>query len=371
MYSNNETLRTKVEGRFYFLEGLRGICAQMVFLAHFNMVFGNQYPVEQLWSLEMVFNGHNAVSIFFILSGLVLSVSMFSRGSEFIPYVFRRIFRLYPAFILCLWVLFLVEKGDMHSYFREAVMLIPVQGNRHLLPGWTLPVELTMSLLVPFMVIIARKSAWLLLGFGIVLVFIFHVDAFLFHFIAGILLARVLIDRGLDFLKVFKRNTSMGKSVGPVVISGNRKWRWPFTGLIVLVFLASWTFEYLPILWRSSPVFIDSYTKHLLVFSINGISGIIVLAFILNNGLLRSYMGKSVPLFLGKISYSFYLIHYPCILLINGKILDKYSSYWQIDYMLKFILAWFFSILAACFIHIFWETPMIKAGTWLSRKFRL
>ncbi|MGB1217754.1 MAG: acyltransferase family protein [Saprospiraceae bacterium] len=82
------------------MDSVRGIAALMVVFYHFIGWHWGERVEYHLASI--VFNGSDAVSFFFVLSGFVLSFKYFQRGGELNikKYTFNRVLRLYPAFIV-------------------------------------------------------------------------------------------------------------------------------------------------------------------------------------------------------------------------------------------------------------------------------
>ncbi len=109
------------------IDGLRGIAALAVVFYHSILVNGGAIvtevlhpPVQELSSLRAVltkialfiFNGENAVYVFFVLSGLVLSASLQRKpvtGAVVVAFVIKRAFRIYPALIVCLALMHLLS----------------------------------------------------------------------------------------------------------------------------------------------------------------------------------------------------------------------------------------------------------------------
>ena len=103
------------------VESLRGLAALMVAICHSQLILiVNGH--EDLWCLNlrqtegfqaistkfllMMFNGSAAVSLFFVISGLVLGLSLDRHVHEFFrssaSFILRRAFRIYPALIFSL-----------------------------------------------------------------------------------------------------------------------------------------------------------------------------------------------------------------------------------------------------------------------------
>ncbi len=80
-------------GKVAYLEGLRGIAAMQVVLMHFVTGFMPR-TAEHAWPpLRVVFDGHTAVYVFFLISGAVLTPS-FARPGRFLGKLAKRLVRL-------------------------------------------------------------------------------------------------------------------------------------------------------------------------------------------------------------------------------------------------------------------------------------
>ena len=80
-------------GKVQYLEGLRGIAAMQVVLLHFVTGFLPD-TAEHAWPpLRVLFDGHTAVYVFFLISGTVLTPS-FARPGAFIGKIAKRVVRL-------------------------------------------------------------------------------------------------------------------------------------------------------------------------------------------------------------------------------------------------------------------------------------
>ena len=92
---------TKMESRA--LDGLRGISAQVVFLAHFSAYFMYYSEWQEHW---LGWSARVAVIAFFCLSGFVITRSICRRSDRFSlqDFTYRRIARIYPPYILALGV---------------------------------------------------------------------------------------------------------------------------------------------------------------------------------------------------------------------------------------------------------------------------
>jgi peptidoglycan/LPS O-acetylase OafA/YrhL len=86
-------LRREAVPRVHYLEGLRGIAACQVVLLHFVTAFLPVTAEHAAPPFRVLFDGHTAVYVFFLISGAVLTLS-FARGGLWPNQVARRIVRL-------------------------------------------------------------------------------------------------------------------------------------------------------------------------------------------------------------------------------------------------------------------------------------
>ena len=82
------------QGRFYFVDALRGVAALAVAL--FHAVEGGHIPVlltvMPSWSVFIIEHGNLGVAVFFVLSGFVISHSIYSERAT-MPLVGRFMLR--------------------------------------------------------------------------------------------------------------------------------------------------------------------------------------------------------------------------------------------------------------------------------------
>ena len=75
-----------------YLEGLRGIAAMQVVLLHFVTGFLPNTAQHSWPPLRVLFDGHTAVYVFFLISGAVLAPS-FARSGAFLGKLAKRVVR--------------------------------------------------------------------------------------------------------------------------------------------------------------------------------------------------------------------------------------------------------------------------------------
>ena len=177
------------------LESLRGIAALMVALGHCFLVFevdGLSNVAEPAWGelpgyrswitrlLLIIFNGPAAVTVFFVLSGYVLGVSLQRQPQSVkgsFAFLLRRVCRIYPAHLVALDVMiwFLatlhvhrayVPASDVYIGWYDLelsthlMMMNAALFNNELNPvSWTLTIEMGISVAIPLMYFIVAGQS--------------------------------------------------------------------------------------------------------------------------------------------------------------------------------------------------------------------
>lgn len=346
------------DGRIHYLDSIRGIAALMVVVYHY---IGWRWSDTLEFKLAaFVFNGNDAVSFFFVLSGFVLSFSYIhtDRKVAFGRYLYKRILRLYPAFILNIVLLFCYHKrkapisdtlsavfvDNAHPrLWKELGMIF----NAHdlYLPGWTLQIEMIYSLLIIPLILIFRRQKHLLWAILIGSYFIGSVDMriYMTHFILGIGLAAIYPS--------LKTQTFKESKLYP--------WRWPMALLIFTLFsfrnLAKFVQpinELFHFFWK-----INIRWEHF-----SGIAAFLMLVVVIMHKPSQRFLLKPVLLYLGKISYSIYLIHWLLVIFIMdywdtwAKVLGSGAlRFWGM--LILFLAA---TIALASLMYRYVEAPCIK-----------
>lgn len=184
-----------IPASFERLTALRGIAALMVAVGHSLMTFSVD-SLPALWNVSfsetqgyqsfitkallILFNGDSAVVLFFVLSGLVLGLSLdrqtCSPAARYYRFLIRRAFRIYPALIvslLCVGALMpwlvnieqtLSASDWFNSLYRSPFGLEDLWRNALLLDtdmnpvSWTLKIEVLIALVFPLLHAIARST---------------------------------------------------------------------------------------------------------------------------------------------------------------------------------------------------------------------
>jgi peptidoglycan/LPS O-acetylase OafA/YrhL len=201
------------------MEGLRGFAVLLVFFVHYVSLIEPwiaQNAAALAFAKALGKIGNSGVDLFFVLSGYLIYSSLATRYQPFLPFLARRIQRIYPAFaaIFAMYIvlsqLFPAENKIPSPAGEGAIYLLQ---NFLLLPGlfpirpmvtvaWSLSYEMFYYLAVPLLVaalkLRQRSPAWRVTLFLLIAMSLASVTAIhggpvrLMMFISGILLFETL-----------------------------------------------------------------------------------------------------------------------------------------------------------------------------------
>lgn len=143
------------------LTGLRWIAALLVILRH------NPPPRDSI--LYPVFsNGHGGVTLFFVLSGFVLTINYFDKfpalnHNSLMDFYVARIARIYPLYLTVLVGYGIVFRFDEQNVVVQHLLMIQAWSSNSDVsyamngPGWSLGVEVFFYIVFPFVILSLRK----------------------------------------------------------------------------------------------------------------------------------------------------------------------------------------------------------------------
>ena len=323
-----------MEGKISFLDGLRGIAAVNVMLMHFFIVltpaliysdqvpshFGNFETIFSSSPLGLIGAGNFSVCIFFVLSGYVLTQKYFSIGDKnlIVSGILRRYIRLLIPVITVTLLSFLLSSFGLFHYYTETVMITANNNPANFWTGywtfspgiddaikqavydsffvgddvhydpvlWTMTIEFYGSMLVFAIALLfgSWRKRWM-----------FYLSAALVFF-NSYYLAFII---GMALADIFTRKTPMFKTSNSIILSGVL-----FAGLFLGSYPVSTVTNDSLYSFLNNGVFL----KPKMIYHIIG-AGMIMYV-LLNSERMQKVFSSSVPVFLGKISYSLYLIHF-------------------------------------------------------------
>lgn len=311
-------------GRLASLDGVRGVASVVVVLYHVSLLarpFATGRISEPAWDiatetpLKLLFAGTEAVQVFFVLSGLVVALPLLRGGASWPGFFAARFVRLYlPVWgsLLFAAALILLIPRDPASVTTgewianaNATSVDPLHllTEATLTPAsytlvntlWSLRWELIFTLLLPIAVLLARllrRWAWpvaALMSVIMVLGRVAGLDAavYLPAFFIG-----TLIAVRLDDLRAWSADRS-------------RPLQWAMlTAGSALLLVAS---------WLSRPFVESSSTLGQALWGLSGVgaAGLIVVA--IGSPFARRLLETPTVLWLGKVSFSLYLVHAPIL----------------------------------------------------------
>lgn len=340
----------KSNKRIEYLDSVRGIASILVLVYH---VICSHWDWTTLGKIgKIFFNGTGAVAMFFVLSGLVLSLKLINTNIDITPkfmthFCVKMIFRIYPAFLFVL--IFYVYQHNGHINALEIVEEALLIRGRHILfiPDWTLGVEMALSLFVPFMVLIVRKNEKLLIWFLIMTLIIGSgfISEFILLFGLGIII-------GNRFQSIEKFDSKA------YWFYRNRYYLIPF---ILVLFSYRHITNIFPL-----PTGLNYFMKKILSLSeytFSGLGSFLILILIINSKRIQNLLLNKALVFIGKISYGIYLSHWFFTKLVMNNfdsILTNYAfgnkTFFFFIYLVFTLLC---SIISGWFIYRFIELPFI------------
>ena len=100
--SRQTDARFPSEGRFLAIEGARAVLAWSVVLWHIaGFAKVNVYTCCGPYFPGFLLNGTLAVYVFMMISGFVITHLVLKSDENYLPYIIRRFFRLWPAHAVC------------------------------------------------------------------------------------------------------------------------------------------------------------------------------------------------------------------------------------------------------------------------------
>lgn len=280
-------LQERTSGRRIFaLDAIRGVAAFVVIWYHFRLAFETTVP---RWWVRPLVSGHEAVVLFFVLSGYVLSLPVWrGRQLRYRQYLLRRVFRIYVPYAAAVVVAavaarpFLFSRLPLTPWFQQTWQTAMTPGmllREFLMLGhgelntafWSLRFEMQMSIIFPVV-------CWVLLRLGVTGGAVFGLA------IAGLGLR--LESASMLWGSCFVLGAVLAKAEHPLARM------YGHLGRLAKVFLLAGV--------------VATYFSGNNVLTAVGACGVLLFA---ERSRARMWLDTAVPEYLGRISYSLYLTH--------------------------------------------------------------
>jgi peptidoglycan/LPS O-acetylase OafA/YrhL len=356
----------QTERRFPELDALRGLAAAIVVFSHFfQLVLPlGRHTISNFvlhWSpLRIFFAGHEAVILFFLLSGFVLTLGFMNQQQPYASFITKRVFRIYAPYVCSLafavvGAYFLYGATPISSPWFAITWSQPVSWLLVLqhcffigkydvaqfnTAFWSLVYEMRISLIFPALYIVAKRvplnalllsalaASWLAwwrhsVPYSAEWVITLHY--------AGIFVCGSLLAQNVNALR--NRIASTGSSL-----------RVALTALAFLLIAYG----------QGTPTLMSRFSPLTDWPVILGCSWLMIFA--ISSDSLGAWLRSTVPQFLGKISYSLYLIH--------GTILFAAVHLMYPNFSLAYIFpsALIAIVVASYWFHLWIERPCIATG---------
>lgn len=356
------------------LDSLRGIAALTVVIHHCMLVFPDFWSVYDPSSthktnspfieiltyspLHLIWGGFEAVILFFVLSGFVLSLPFISgKDPNYLDYAIKRIFRIYIPYITLIMLAAILHSLLYRTHtpnlsywyyqwwsrpidFQMAVdhlLMIGSDEQNILNPViWSLVHEMRISLVFPIIIWIVIKLDWK--NTAIIAVSLIPLASILgkLHFPAT-------ICHSIGYTSLFLAGATLAKYRHEIVnylATRSRTTRAILLGFALLLINIRWQLPTLQI------------PESLII----GLGSLLLIALALVPGKLATFLEHPALLWLGKVSYSLYLVHVIILLTIchifQGPILGP----------IVLIGVPLLSLVTAHILYVFVERPSMLLG---------
>jgi peptidoglycan/LPS O-acetylase OafA/YrhL len=372
------------QGRHYVasLTGLRGIAALFVFIFHYSYFnpgirLDLSIPIiGKALQFPLAF-GFAGVDLFFVLSGFLLALP-FARATlsrckhpPLTQYYKRRLLRVFPAYYAQLAIILIFGSWFITWQPLNGISLLahlfmffnmgwdPVQPIVGI--WWTLPVELSFYLILPFIASFMRPGRWIVFLLAAILLSmlyrIWSVDHFLAAPVGAVFLAASLLPGSLpEFL--------LGASAAMIVQKFDlqaikRPTVWILDGIFLAgVILANVWFWSVMLPYGS--IFWSGHWSMVVAPIALGLPlSMIVISLYWGSRIGRLLFANPVVYFLGLISYSLYLWHF-VVLQQAGVILGE--AYTGMQGLPKFLLTMSLVVLVSTISYFVFERPFFRLG---------
>jgi peptidoglycan/LPS O-acetylase OafA/YrhL len=351
-------------GRVTQLDAIRGIAAVTVVCHHWWAISQFHPP---LWIFRPLFLGREAVILFFVLSGYVLSLPIWNnRQLPYSEFLIRRVFRIYIPFIFALALsvlgcrIFYGTHLPLTSFYEttwQTPLTASLFARELLMPPnsvlngaiWSLRYEMEVSIIFPFLCALLLRTGrygWLLLC-----ILLRIADWSLVHgYLGAPNLAATNLARFFYFSIFFIIGATLARertTLARLVARIPKPALWVFF-LVALALYCNTMFAYTSVPTSD-------------FFTMLGSATVIVL---IQDPRLTLGLNSAIPQYLGRISYSMYLVHYTVLFAVFD------LAYPKVSIIGLAVLSAIATLIVSHLFCIFIEEPAHTAGKRLSNRLR-
>ncbi len=358
-------------GRYDELDALRGLAALVVFVYHCILLFA-LCPAWLGWVVKtplglVLYGGHQAVILFFVLSGFVLYLP-YERGGKtasYLAFVLKRVCRIYlpylvalAFFVLAYAVFFKTPQPAGLSYlYGWRVLSLPAAAallRDHILflgffhreywngATWTLTEEMRISLIFPLLArLVRRRKPWISLGLAlgcsaavsVAVRMLHHRTPFEpFHYASLFVLGAVLASKRVWLIECWHRSETRRRAI--------------VVGTAVLVSAYA-----VPLGVRFPRVVTEELSDWLIAASVS-----VFLVAALSDTWFSRFLRFPSMVHLGRTSYGIYLLHLPVLFVFVNLLWGRVSA------LLVFALSLAVTLALAHIFYAYCERPSMALG---------
>ncbi|OKP95380.1 acyltransferase [Paenibacillus sp. P46E] len=370
--------------RYEELDSLRGIAALTVLFGHILLVFKENFWTSALFKfgpLKGLVAGGEAVILFFVLSGFVLSIPFYSgKKLNYATYALKRICRIYLPYIVVIFFAFIlrellysgnisgisnwinalwsedISKTDLVNY---SLLIGHYSGNLNFVV-WSLVHEMRISLIFPLLMILLMKANYKQIITGAIFISLLTV---LYVFVTSSSFSQTEWFSTVNYASLFIIGALIAKHREEIInyAKGMRgRNRILLLGVGLVLFIYGHPSFAVRVVFSDFDTF-SFYGAVLDTWTI-AIGAVIMVVLSISSVRLSKILRNDLISYLGKISYSLYLTHL-IVLASLIHLLNGYLPIWAISAM-----AIIGSFIVASAVYKFVENPSKRLGERLANK---
>ncbi|MEQ1705527.1 MAG: acyltransferase [Rickettsiales bacterium] len=390
--NNNESGKSE---RLHSLDVLRGIAAFIVVFGHLFLMYPEALRMEiptwiRISILRVLVNGHASVILFFVLSGYVLSIPFLRGDSQpYFAYVAKRICRIYIPFAISILLAIALyslstspEPGLVSKWFYQewsGTALTIENITKHLIMTgvademwlngvmWSLVVELRISIIFPILIYLCNFHR--LSIFMATLIYLVTATIIILYDMpmktADSLAGTFIIT--LRFVPFFMAGIFLVKYHEKIKLRLSQLTKLQISLLIMFILsiycMPTAIYNNKNVAFLSA-IISPEMLNNILKFGADiliGLASCVLIALVRNYGEKIAFFNYAAMRWLGTISYSLYLIHFPLTFFLFSLLIGHLSFLWV---CLIVIVA---SIIIASIFYLAVEKPAMRLGKYLAK----